>query len=149
MEQLKFCKVREVKSPTKAHSNDAGIDFYIPNDFDEWVMPHSDVLIPSGIKVCIPDGYCLIAHDKSGVAAKLKLHVFGGVIDQQYSGEIVIGLFNNNDESVHLVPGQKIVQFCLLPVPQVEITEVDENEYKRLMENSDRGEGGFGSTGAF
>ena len=149
MEQLKFYKIRDVKSPTKGFSLDAGIDFYVPNDFDKWVMPHTDILIPSGIKVCIPEGYCLIAFDKSSIATKLKLRAVAGVIDQSYSGEICIGMFNDNDEAVHIVPGQKIVQFCLLPVPQVNLIEVDEHEYTKAMAYSERGEGGFGSTGAF
>lgn len=102
METLKYCKVRDVKSIARAHADDAGIDFYIPEDIDEktWgdkcdvtkcypaaafdsknilqsfiLKPGQSVLIPSGIHVKIPHGYALIYMNKSGVASKKHLHV--------------------------------------------------------------------------
>ena len=72
--EIKFCKVRDVKTPNKGHTEDAGIDFFIPNDFKEQVLhPSEDILIPSGIKAIIPNGWCMIAFNKSGVATKMKL----------------------------------------------------------------------------
>lgn len=101
IDTLKFCKVRTVKSPNRAHSDDAGIDFYFPEDlpvetfkakcdmtkqnvtFSEengivksvTIKPLESVLIPSGIHVKIPNGYALIFMNKSGVATKKHLHV--------------------------------------------------------------------------
>ena len=102
METLKYCKVREVKSPNRANAYDAGIDFYIPTDLDVdtfnskcdvtknhvnytltndykikdiTLHPGESVLIPSGIHVKIPHGYALIFMNKSGVASKKHLHV--------------------------------------------------------------------------
>ena len=68
---MKILKVREVKTPSRAHSNDAGIDLFIPEDFLSQVLnPGQSVLIPSGIKARVPEGYALIAFNKSGIAAK-------------------------------------------------------------------------------
>ena len=64
---MKFCKVRNVKSPVRGTGKAAGIDFFVPNNFSAIIGPHSDLLIPSGIKVEIPEGYMLMAADKSGV----------------------------------------------------------------------------------
>ena len=101
MENLKFCKVRAVKSPVRAHPEDAGIDFFVPEDLkkDEFLTkcdvtkqyvrvncdgdvvkeivlaPGQSVLIPSGIHVKVPTGHALIYMNKSGVASKKHLHV--------------------------------------------------------------------------
>lgn len=73
---LKFTKTKNVKSPVRGHDTDAGIDFFIPEDFKQTVLkPGEDVLIDSGIKVIIPEGYALIFKEKSGVATKKKLTI--------------------------------------------------------------------------
>ncbi len=88
---LNFTKIRDVKSPIRAHATDAGIDFFIPNDFEEVLMRKGDsVLIPLGIKVSIPEGYVLMAGNKSGVSLKKGLIFGGGIIDSGYEGEISI-----------------------------------------------------------
>lgn len=80
---MKFSKVREVKSPCRAHDTDAGIDFFIPEDFVSTKMKVGDsVLIPSGIKVNVPKGYMLTAFNKSGVATKKGLSVGACVVDE-------------------------------------------------------------------
>ena len=104
---LKYCKVREVKSPCRAHATDAGIDFFVPTDLTEADMapkfettgdkvevetkdgkiaafilkPNESVLIPSGIHVNIPDGYALIYMNKSGIASKKNLHIGACLVD--------------------------------------------------------------------
>ena len=70
---MRYTKVKDVKNPTRAHETDAGIDFFVPNDFETVTLkPGEDVLIDSGIKVIVPKGYALIFKEKSGVAAKRK-----------------------------------------------------------------------------
>lgn len=143
---MKFCKIRDVKSPQRSHETDAGIDFFIPNDFKCRVIhAHSSINIPSGIKAKIPHGYALIAFNKSGIATKLGLDVGANVVDEGYQGEIHLHLFNTTDSSVQIEPGQKIIQFILVPVNYEIPEEVSEDEL--FDSKSDRGEGGFGSTG--
>ena len=64
---MRIAKIRDVKTPTRANNSDAGIDFFVPNDFNTVkIMPHDSILIPAGIKVDVPNGHALIAFNKSG-----------------------------------------------------------------------------------
>jgi dUTP pyrophosphatase len=101
------------------------------------------VLIPSGIKVQVPEGHALIAMNKSGVATKLGLQVGACVVDEDYEGEVHIHLTKLNHGTTKLEPGMKIVQFLLMPVNYANVEEVAELESR----NTERGTGGFGSTG--
>lgn len=176
---MKFSKVRDVKSPTRGTSKSAGIDFYVPNfDLTPWDMPHNliqrkmgiphivvlprtDVLIPSGIKVNLPSGYMLMAADKSGVVTSKAACSNAGripkndafdnaviigakIIDEDYQGEIYIHLINTGNSIIYIKPGMKIAQFILVPVSYEELEEIPIDEL--YQEASERGEGGFGST---
>lgn len=149
-EQDLLCsRTRDVKLPSKAYSTDAGFDFFIPNEFESILIPpNSDKLIPSGIKVIVPHGYALIAFNKSGVCTKLKLRTGACVVDENYTGEVHIHLFNDSFESVELHAGQKIIQFVLVKIGNHQIREVSSEEYKELskQEHESRSIGGFGST---
>jgi len=146
MNDFKFSKVKDVKSPNRANQFDAGIDFFIPNDFSEIILNHGEsVLIPSGIKMNIPSGYGLIAHNKSGIASKKNLDVLASVIDETYQGEIHINLINNGNVPQILKAGDKIIQFILTPISYINPIEVKIEEL--FEEKSNRGENGFGSTG--
>ena len=139
---LKFEKVREVKSPTRAHPFDAGIDMYIPEDFPGVRLKHGQsILLPLGIKVDVPRGWCMVMTNKSGVASKKRLDTLACVIDHGYIGEIHLNLVNNGLSEVILSPGEKVIQGilyqCGLHVP---------TEVKSLEVSSERGENGFGST---
>jgi dUTP pyrophosphatase len=160
---IKYSKTRKVKSPSRGTDLSAGIDFFVP---DEWnggsplsIPPGGRVLIPSGIKVSVPNGHALIAFNKSGVASKTGLVVGACVVDEDYQGEVHINMINTNQpiettidgayasNSGHVMiePGQKLVQFILVPVNYATPTEVElEGLY---AEETQRGEGGFGSTG--
>jgi dUTP pyrophosphatase len=144
--RLRFAKVRDVKSPLRAHATDAGIDFFIPNDSESYnIKPGESVLIPSGIKVNFDHGWALVANNKSGIASKKQLLVGAQVIDSSYQGEVHINLHNVGNNEIVISPGDKIVQFIMynigLPTPE----EVSlEDLYNDI---SDRGEDGFGSTG--
>ena len=143
---MKIAKIRDVKTPTRANSTDAGIDFFIPNDHVfSYLKPGASVLIPSGVKVNVPEGYALIAFNKSGVAVKKNLHVGACVVDHGYQGEVHINLTNVGSEDRTLEAGDKIVQFVLLPLGPPEIELVEENNL--YESNSSRGDGGFGSSG--
>ncbi len=143
---MKFTKIRDVKSPTRANSTDAGIDFFIPNDEPTISLePRRSCVIPSGIKVNCPEGYALIAFNKSGIAVKKSLHVGACVVDHGYQGEVHINLTNVGVESIALEPGDKVVQFVLLPLGDPTVEEVSEEDL--YSEVSSRGEGKFGSSG--
>jgi len=138
--------VRKVIPPSRAHSLDAGIDFYVPSDFTiTKVAPQNAIKIPSGIKVDIPQGYALIAFNKSGVCTTLGLVAGACVIDSGYQGEIHIHLINASRKDVFITPDMKIIQFILIPVSDVMTEECDLEEL--YDKQSERSSGGFGSTG--
>lgn len=148
MEKLKFAKIRDVKDPCRAHPTDAGIDFFVPNDFNETeVLPNQSILINGGVKVKIPKGYALIFFNKSGVAAKKHLVLGSCVIDECYEGELIYNLNNIGNTFQVIRPGEKIVQGILLPVNYAEVEMVDSVDELYKDSTSTRGEGGFGSTG--
>lgn len=145
---LKFIKVRDVKTPTRAHATDAGIDFYVPNDFEnQWVKNGDHIKIPSGIKVIVPEGYALVAFNKSGVALNKGIDVSATVVDIGYTGEVNLCFNKISGEPVYIRAGEKIVQFLLLKIGFEEPEEITEEEYNSLTQDSERGEGGFGSSG--
>ena len=159
---MKIIKVRDVKTPVRGHATDAGIDFFVPKDFDKYVSPHSDILIPSGIKAELPHGYMLMAANKSGVVTsrdaaiecrgKAKDDAFDSslilgacIVDEPYQGEIHIHLINTGMVPVRIKPDMKIAQFILVPV-SYENVELVESEDDIFQVKSERGDGGFGST---
>lgn len=161
---MKFCKVRGVKSPVRGTGKAAGIDFFVPNNFSAIIGPHSDLLIPSGIKVEIPEGYMLMAADKSGVVTtnmacikagrQPKEDAFGSsvivgakIVDEDYQGEIHLHLINLGNSAVQIKPGMKIAQFILIPVSYEGLEEVP--EAKLFSRSSERGKGALGSTGSY
>lgn len=173
MQTMKYTKVRKVKSPTRAHPTDAGIDFFVPEDLTPEVIdektemtgssiiaqikdgivksislePNESVLIPSGIKVKVPDGYMLQFSNKSGVASKRGLVVGASIVDVGYEGECHIDLHNVSRKIQTIHAGDKIVQGILIPVNFALPEEVRTAEELYAGSSSDRGEGGFGSSG--
>jgi dUTP pyrophosphatase len=145
--RLRYSKIREVKSPLRGHPTDAGIDFFIPDDYaDTIIEPNTSVLIPSGIKVQFDHGWALVANNKSGIASKKGLLVGAQVIDSSYQGEVHINLHNVSSTPQLIKAGDKIVQFVMYNIGLPEPEEVPLIEYL-YFESSDRGDGGFGSTG--
>jgi dUTP pyrophosphatase len=146
---IKFLLIRNVKKPNRNTSNDAGIDFYIPSDWNDGkeytILPGESVLIPSGVKTRFSKGYMLVAHNKSGVASKKGLIVGSSVVDYGYQGEIHINLWNVSNKPVTIAPNEKIVQFILVPAPSINPEFVE--SFEELWETkTERGENGFGSS---
>ena len=140
---MKFLKIRDVKDPSRGTSKSAGIDLFVPNDFEyRTLSPGQSVLIPAGLKANVPENYAFIAFNKSGVATKKHLAVGACVIDEDYQGEIHIHLVNVGNEYVTIKPGTKIAQFILVPVSYQGVEVVPEAEL--FPEATERGEGGFG-----
>ena len=145
---MRIAKVRQVKTPTRGTQGSAGIDFYIPNDYPAnlcTINPGERFFIPSGIKANVPEGYALIAMNKSGVALKKGLMVGACVVDSDYQGEIHLHLVNTSKNSVTVEPGEKLTQFLLIPVNHCAVKEVSEAALFEVI--TSRGAGGFGSTG--
>ena len=145
---MKIAKIRDVKTPTRGTQGSAGIDFYVPNDYPNSlrrVAPGERFFIPSGVKANVPEGYALIAMNKSGVALKKGLMVGACVVDSDYQGEIHLHLVNTSNDDVTIEAGEKLTQFLLIPVDHCEVDVVNESDL--FSHESDRGAGGFGSTG--
>lgn len=105
--------------------------------------PGSRALIPSGVHVDIPEGYEIQVRNRSGQALKQGLIVTNGIgtIDEDYKGDIGVILTNTSKSSVIINQGDRIAQLVLMPVTKIEWKEVES------LEESERGESGFGSTG--
>ena len=147
---LVVCRIegREGKIPVRAHDTDAGMDFFAPLDMERTeVKPQHDIKIHTGIRVAIPRGWAMLGVNKSGVATKKKLTLGAKLIDADYRGELIIHLVNIGSESTWIEPGEKIAQFVLLEVGTHMIMEFSEEDYMRIYAKTERGEGGFGSTG--
>lgn len=144
---LRFAKTREVKTPNYGTDGSAGIDLYIPQDFTAVnLLPGDDILIPAGLKFDIPKDTALIVFNKSGVATKKRLQVGACVIDSDYQGEVHIHVFNTGVNTVHLEPGDKIVQLIHLPYYKSILLEAKNETDLYSFKKSERGSGGFGST---
>ena len=107
------------------------------------LAPGETKLIHTGLAMAIPQGYGGFIFARSGLATKRGLAPANkvGVIDADYRGEIMVALFNQSGEEQAILKGERIAQLVLLPCPQAEFTLCDE------LEETDRGQGGFGSTG--
>lgn len=133
--------------PTKAHANDACFDLYAPTSEKKgtffWVPAHGSVMIDLGFATEIPEGYFAAVYARSGISSKKHLRPANctGIIDSAYRGTWKIALQNDSDQDQMVTYGDRIAQFCILPVLETQLTLADS------LEDSDRGEGGFGSSG--
>ena len=128
--------------PRYAHPGDAGLDLYAAED--ALIAPGERILVPTGIAVAIPEGYAGFVQPRSGLAIKQGLSLVNtpGLIDSHYRGEIKVIAINLDPRvPITVVRGDKIAQLVIQPVARVELAEVDE------LDETMRGEGGFGSTG--
>lgn len=128
------------KLPTKAHAGDLGYDLYADDQITFW--NDETKLVSTGIAIQLPEGYGAIIRDRSSVATKKKLFVVAGVIDNGYTGEIKVALFNSNDHLQTIYVGDKIAQLILIPTVDFPIEEVED-----ITSVDGRGTNGFGSTG--
>lgn len=138
--------------PPKRKSGDAGFDFFVPANYSRpfYLSPGEDILINTRVRSKFPKNIALIAFNKSGVATKKKLSVGACVVDSSYQGEIHIHLFNLGKDTIYIQPGDKLVQFVPIKIDCEESinwvgTELSLEEF--YGEKSERGSGGFGSTG--
>ena len=124
--------------PSRAHETDAGLDLYSP--VRVVLRPNDWVKIDTGVHVEIPKGYVGMITSKSGLMAKHGI-TSRGTIDCGYTGSICAVLFNHSDKTYIIEKGDKITQLVIVPIVTPTLELVD------TLEATDRGSGGFGSTG--
>ena len=125
--------------PEYAHDVDAGMDIRCRED--TWILANSSALFDTGVHVQIPKGYFGKLESKSGLNCRKNIESAGGVIDCGYTGSIVVKLWNHSNVNHLFKAGDKIVQMIILPCEHPELVQVDD------LEETERGNGGFGSTG--
>ena len=125
--------------PTRAHPTDAGLDLYAPRTV--LIPARGSAVVDTGVHVSLPEKTVGMLKSKSGL--NVKKNILGeGVIDEGYTGPIVVKLYNQGDEDVTIEAGQKLIQLVILPILTPALEQVDS------LDETDRGAGGFGSTGA-
>ena len=129
--------------PTRAHPHDAGVDLYACVDTPVTIMPHRTAKVGTGLAMAIPTGFAGLIYARSGLATKNGLRPANctGVVDPQYRGEFIVALHNDTDSPQTIAPNERIAQLVVAPVMEAWFNEVDE------LEETERGEGGFGSSG--
>ena len=138
--KLKIKKLNQsAKLPEYACNDDAGFDLFATETIE--VKPHERVQIKTGLAMQIPTGFVGLIWDKSGLSHNHGLKTLGGVVDSGYRGEIKVGLINLGTEKYTIEAGHKVAQMIIQKKEICEIEVVDE------LEESDRGESAFGSSG--
>lgn len=129
--------------PTYGSEKAAGADLYACMEAAVSIEPQEAALIHTGIAMEIPDGYVGLVYARSGLATKQGLAPSNkvGVIDADYRGEIMVSLFNQSKETRVIEPGERIAQIVITPFLAAEFVPSEE------LNETGRGEGGFGSTG--
>jgi dUTP pyrophosphatase len=130
----------EAKLPVYGHPGDAGVDLF--SVVDRELAPGEVFAVPTGIQVAVPAGYVGLVWDKSGISLK-GMHRLAGVVDSGYRGEVQVVMINLAAAPFSVRKGMKIAQMLVQPVAAVEVVESDS------LDDTARGQGGFGSTGLY
>ena len=142
---LEFIKIHpDAVSPKYNYPTDSGFDLHSTDGVG--IPPQSRMLVGTGLKFNIKDGFEMQVRPKSGLALKQGLTVLNtpGTVDSGYDGEVKVILYNSSHDTVYIERGQKIAQACICPVVNgrwIQTKEVTE------INGKDRGDNGFGSTG--
>lgn len=127
--------------PVYAHPGDSGADLVASENC--LIEARAWALVKTGLKIAVPDGYEAQVRPRSGMAMKFGLTVLNtpGTVDSNYRGEIGVIVMNHNERAILVKQGERIAQLVICPVAKARFVEVEE------LPDSDRGAGGFGSTG--
>ena len=142
--KVKFIKLDpRATMPTYGSASAAGADLYALSGEDIEIPPHKTVMIHTGLAMELPEGYCGLIFARSGIASKRGLARANkvGVVDSDYRGEFMVALHNHSDENASVAGGERIAQLVITPYLRAEFIESD------ALTDTDRGAGGFGSTG--
>ena len=131
------------KIPTYGSEYAAGADLYACTDGDTVILPGETKLIGTGLAIEVPLGYGAFIYARSGLASKHGLAPANkvGVVDADYRGEIMVALHNHSSEAQTVLRGERIAQMVIAPFLAAEFCEVES------LSDTQRGSGGFGSTG--
>jgi len=142
--QLPIQKVRpDAVVPSRAYAGDAGLDLAAIERIE--LGPGERAVVPTGLAVAIPDGYAGFVPPRSGLASRHGITIVNapGLVDSGYRGELMVVLHNTDrDEPFVVEAGMRIAQLVVLPIPEVELVEVEE------LPATERGGRGFGSSAA-
>jgi dUTP pyrophosphatase len=139
--ELKIKRIHPAaKLPCYGHPGDAGMDLYAA--VDHILAPGAVFAVPTGLKMAIPAGYVGLVWDKSGISLK-GVHRLAGVVDAGYRGEVQVVMINLGGEAFAINAGMKIAQMLIQPIISMQIVESES------LDDTSRGEGGFGSTGLY
>ena len=129
--------------PTYGSMNAAGADLYACVDSTVVIPSGETVMVPTGLSMELPEGYAGLIYARSGLASKKGLAPANkvGVIDSDYRGEVLVALHNHSSVDASIEPGERIAQLVITPYIMGVFTEADE------LSDTERGAGGFGSTG--
>lgn len=132
------------KLPAYGSADAAGADLYAVTDGPVTIAPGQTVLIHTGLALAIPQGYVGLVYARSGLATKQGLAPANkvGVIDADYRGELMVSLHNHSGEARTVDTGDRIAQLVIAPYLTAQFQEAEE------LDNTQRGSGGFGSTGS-
>ena len=139
--QVKVKKMTpEAKLPAFAHPGDAGMDLF--SCVNMILGPGETKAVPTGIQMAIPAGHVGLVWDKSGISLK-RVHRLAGVVDSGYRGEVRVVMVNLGQGPFEIKAGMKIAQMLIQPVESPTVVESD------TLDDTSRGDGGFGSTGLY
>lgn len=137
---IQFKKLHvDAVTPIYSHDNDGGFDLCASESIT--LAPMQRASVPTGIALAIPDGYVGLVWDKSGVSHKGGIKTLGGVVDAGYRGEIFVGVINLSDKAYTFEKWHKVAQMIIQERIKANFVEVD------MLDDTTRGEKGFGSTG--
>ena len=133
------CRVSGESIPQYAHAGDAGADITASEKIA--IPPRERILVSTGVRLEIPEGYVGLIWPRSGLAVKKGIDCGAGVIDSHYRGEVKVLLFNHSDNEFQIEPGDRIAQILIQKVERVEFHLVEQ------LNETARSDAGFGSTG--
>lgn len=144
MEEIKVLRFKMLEgcedlTPRKAGPLEAGFDLFCRESFS--ISPYSRMVIGTGVHVALPHNTVGLLWSKSGLSAKQGIETGAGCIDETYRGEIKVVLYNHSNDPVSFERGNKITQLLVIPLATVMVQTVNS------LDETTRGDGGFGSTG--
>ena len=141
--QVKVVRKKGVELPKYETEGSAGMDVRANIKKPITLKSLERILVPTGLKVAIPEGYEIQVRPRSGLAIKHGITMLNtpGTVDSDYRGELKVIVVNLSNETYTIEPNERIGQFVLNKIEQIEFVEVEE------LDSTERGEGGFGHTG--
>lgn len=142
--QINIKKLNDLaKLPTRGSEYAAGYDLYAATADIINIPPHSTVKVGTGLALELPENTFAAIFARSGIATKRGLRPANcvGICDSDYRGEYIVALHNDTDDVQNIEPGERIAQLILLPYIKMEFNEINK------LSETDRGAGGFGSSG--